>query len=77
MIDMEPISFYLGLKVEKNKENQMIKFLQPAYINKVFSKFYLDKANMVNTLIKKTTLFQPKTKGKNKVIAAEKKYIKK
>lgn len=73
IVDMGPISFYLRLKVEKNRENQIIKLLQSAYINQVFSKFHLDKANTVNTLIKKIIHLQPKSKGKNKAIAAEKK----
>lgn len=33
---------------------------QPAYINKVFNKFYLNKANAVNTPMKETTLLKQK-----------------
>lgn len=43
MVDMGPISFYLGLKVEHNREKRTIKLSQPAsYIDKVLSKFHID-----------------------------------
>ncbi len=38
MIDMGPISFYLGLKVERNCQNKTLKLSQPAYINKILAK---------------------------------------
>lgn len=57
MINMGPISFYLDLKLEQNQTNQMIKLLQPAYIDKILSTFHLNQAHTVNTLINKTTLF--------------------
>lgn len=57
MVDIGPISFYIRLKVDKNRENRMIKLLQPAYIDKVVSKFYYDNVNMVNTLIKEISLY--------------------
>lgn len=63
IIDMGPISFYLGLKVVQNRTNQMIKLLQPAYIDKVLLRFHLNHAYTVNTLIKKTALFQRRTEG--------------
>lgn len=44
MINIEPISFYRGLKVQYNQGKQTIKLLQLAYINKVLSRFHLDKA---------------------------------
>ena len=34
MVDMGPISFYLGLKVSRDRE-RMIKLSQPAYIDKI------------------------------------------
>ena len=71
MVDMGPISFYLSLKVERDRANQTIKLSQPAYIDKVFARFYLDKANTVNTLMKETALFQARTDGQ--ASAAEKK----
>lgn len=73
MVDMGPISFYLRLKVEKNKENQMIKLSQLAYIDKIFSKFHLDMANMINTQIKEITLLQPRAKSEGEATVAEKK----
>lgn len=56
MADMEPISFYLGLKVDKNREKRRIKLSQPAYIQKVLTKYHLDKANTTNTPMKKVAL---------------------
>lgn len=61
MVDMCPISFYLGLKVDQNCDNQTIKLFQPAYIDKILNKFHLDKTNTINTLIKRIILFQAKT----------------
>lgn len=49
MVDMGPISFYLGLKVERDRERKSIKLAQPAYIDKVLQKFHLDQANPTNT----------------------------
>lgn len=70
MVDMGPISFYLGLKVERNSDNRTIKLSQPAYIDKVLNQFYLDKAKTVNTPMKEITLLQPRTEGE--ATAAEK-----
>ena len=54
MVDMGPISFYLGLKVERNREEKTIKLSQPANIEKVLQKFFLDQANPTNTLMKES-----------------------
>ena len=72
IVVIRSISFYLGLKVERNRENRTIKLLQLAYNDKVLNKFYLDKANTVNTSIKKIKLLQPKAEGKNEATAAKK-----
>lgn len=58
IVDMGPISFYPGLKVQRNREKRTIKQSQLAYINKVLNKFYLDKAHTVNTQMKKTALLK-------------------
>ncbi len=63
MVDMGPISFYLGLKVECNQVNRKIKLSQPAYIDKVLSKFHLDKAHIVNTPMKKFAILKQRTEG--------------
>lgn len=42
IIDMGPISFYLGFKVERDQTNQTIKLSQPTYIDKILSKFHLN-----------------------------------
>lgn len=56
IVDMGPISFYLGLKVEQNREIKIIKLFQPAYIQKVLAKYHLNKANSTNTLMKEVIL---------------------
>lgn len=56
MVDMKSIIFYFGLKVERNREKQIIKLFQLIYIDKILNKFYLNKANIINILMKETTL---------------------
>lgn len=68
---MGPISFYLGLKVQRNQKKQTIKLFQPAYIDKVFSKFHLNKVYIVNISMKKIALLKQRTNGE--VSASEKK----
>ena len=63
MVDMSPISFYLGLKVTRNREKKTIKLLQPAYINKVLEKFHLNGANTANRPIKESAPLTPRTEG--------------
>ena len=70
IVDMGPISFYLGLKVERDREKRTIKLSQPAYIDKVLSKFHLDKAHTATTPIKESSILQPRTEGQ--AIATEK-----
>ena len=45
MADMGPISFYLGLKVERDREKKIIKLSQPSYIDKVLAKFHLEQSS--------------------------------
>lgn len=63
MIDIGLIEFYLGLKMQRDRENRMIKLSQPAYINKVLNKFYLDKAYAVNISMKETALLKQSKEG--------------
>ena len=63
MADMGPISFYLGPKVERDREKKTFKLSQPAYIDKVLTRFHLDKANPVNTPMKESALLQQRTDG--------------
>ena len=58
MVDIRPISFYLGLKVDKNCEKKIIKLFQPTYIKKVLAKYHFDKANTIYIPIKKVTIGQ-------------------
>ncbi len=50
--DMGSISFYLGLKVERNQAKKTLKLLQPAYIDKILVKYYFNQAIPYNTLMK-------------------------
>lgn len=52
MADIGPISFYLGPKVEKNQAKKILKLLQPAFIDKILAKYYLDQVKPWNTLMK-------------------------
>ena len=63
MVDMGPISFYLGLRVDRNREEKTIKLSQPAYIENVLRKFFLDQANPTNTPIKEYTQLLPNNEG--------------
>ena len=72
MVDMSSISFYLGLKVERDRIKRTIKLSQPAYIDKVFSRFYLDQAHAVNTPMKETALLQPRTESQASAAEREK-----
>lgn len=39
IVDMVPISFYLGLKVTQDQKKKTFKLFQPTYIDKIFVKF--------------------------------------
>ncbi len=56
IVDMGPISFYLGLKVERDRQKKTLKLFQPAYIDKILSKYHLDLAKPCNTSMKKAIL---------------------
>lgn len=64
MIVISPISFYLGLKIERDREKKTIKLSQSAYINKVLEKHHLYKGNAVNSLIKEIESLMLSTDGK-------------
>lgn len=64
IMDMGPISLYLGWKVEWNREKQTIKLSQLAYIKEIFIKFYFDNAYTINILMKKTVIFKQKIEKK-------------
>ena len=44
MVDMGPISFYLGLKVERDRQKRTLKLSQPSYIEKILEKYHLHLA---------------------------------
>ena len=52
MINMGPISFYLGLKVEINCQKRSIKNSQPGFIIKIMEKYYLHLVKLCNISIK-------------------------
>lgn len=62
-VDMGPTSFYLGLKVKRDRDNRAIKLSQSAYIDKILSRFHLDKAHAVATPMKESAILQVRTKG--------------
>ena len=57
MVDMGPISFYPGLKVERDRQKKILKLFQPAYIDKILTKYHLDFAKPWNTPMKEGILF--------------------
>lgn len=57
IVDMGLISFYLSLKLEQNREKQIIKLFQATYIDKVLDKFHFNKAHTINMPIKEITIF--------------------
>ena len=58
MVDMGPISHYLGLKVERNRDNRTIKLSQSTYIEKVLEKFHMQNAKTTTTPMKEGSLFR-------------------
>lgn len=61
IVDMDLISFYLRLKVKRNRVKKMLKLSQPAYIDKILTKYHLDQAKLCNTLMKKAILLPNKS----------------
>ena len=58
---MGPISLYLGLKIKKNHIKKILKLSQPAYIDKILAKYYLNQVKPYNVPINKKIL--PPNKG--------------
>lgn len=52
MADIKPISFYLGLKIEKDRAKKILKLSYPTYIDKILVKYYFDQAKLYNTPMK-------------------------
>lgn len=73
MADIRLISFYLGLKVEQNRQKKTIKLSQPVYIDKVFTKIYFNKAYPVNILIKEEIPLKQRAKADKKAFPVQKK----
>lgn len=63
IVDMGPISFYLELKIERDRKQNSIKLSQPVYIDKVLEKFHPNKANQTKTPMKETTTLSPNAIG--------------
>lgn len=57
IVNIRSNNFYLGLKVEQDQEQKIMKLFQLTYIHKVLAKFKLDKSYSVNTPMKKYILF--------------------
>lgn len=60
MVDMSPISFYLGLKVEKDRQKQSLKLFEPAYIEKILEKYHFYLAKPCNIPMKEEILLSNK-----------------
>lgn len=71
MADMGPISFYLGLKVERNRQEKTNKLSQPAYIDKILNTFHLDKAHPVNTPMKEGTPLEQRPEADGEASSSE------
>lgn len=61
MIDMGLISFYLGLKFEKDCIKKILKLSQPVYIDKILARYHLDQAKLCNVLMKEGILLLNKS----------------
>lgn len=72
MVDMGPITFYLGLKIDRDQEKRTIKLFQPTYIDKILHKFHLDQANPSNTPMKEFIIMQSRTEGQATAAEIEK-----
>ena len=68
MVDMGPISYYLGLKVERDRVNKTIKLSQPAYIEKVLERFHMQTAKTTNTPMREGCLFINESQASDKDI---------
>ena len=67
MVDMGPISFYLGLKIERDRQKKTMEPSQSAYIDKILTKYHLDFVKQCNTPMKGRILFPNKGSEANKV----------
>lgn len=65
MVDMGLISFYLGLKVEKDHQKSTLKLSQLAYINMIYAKYHLNLAKPCNIPMEKATFFPNKGQEAN------------
>ncbi len=57
MVDMRPISLYLGLKVETDCQKKTLKLFSPTYIDKTLTEYQLDFAKPCKTPMKERILF--------------------
>ena len=62
MVDGGPITYYLGLKVDRNRAAKTIKLSQPAYIEKILHTFGLLQAKTSTTPMKESSLLGPNPK---------------
>lgn len=72
MADIGLISFYLGLKVERNRAKKTLKLSQTAYIDKILAKYRFDQAKPCNTPMKER--IPPPNKGPEASQAEQKWY---
>lgn len=60
IVDIGPINIYLGLKVKTDWAKRMMKLLEPAYIIKILTKYYLNQAKSCNIPINEGILLPNK-----------------
>lgn len=68
MVDMGPISYYIGLKVDRDRVTKTIKLSQQAYIEKVLHRFGLLEAKTVTMPMKDLMLPNQKKQATEKEI---------
>lgn len=74
MVDRGPITFYLGLNVDRDWEKNTIKLTQSAYVNKILHKFHLNQANPSNMPIKESIIMQTQTESQETAAEIKKYY---
>lgn len=60
IVDIGPISYYWGLKIEKACQNKILKLFQLVYIGKNLAKYHFNQVQPYYTLMKKVILLSNK-----------------
>lgn len=60
IVNMGSISFYLDLKIKRDRQNKILKLSQPIFIAKILAKYHLNQTKSYNIPIKKIILLSNK-----------------